>query len=224
MSLAGLGRPHIIVVDPGLKIAEVECFNQLALMAALPCTYHMPAMHGMQSLQAEDLTCAKGLVILGSASSVNDRSDWQITLEAWMRPVLANGLPTLGLCYGHQMLAHMYGGQIGFLHADQSKEVGFREIALDGAPGSPWSRSKGLVAVSHCETVTVVPPDMSVFATGPGVLTDGLQHRHLPIYSFQSHPEATREFLKNHEIAGDDAVLGFGHNLIRSFLDFATGR
>lgn len=225
MSLAALKRPHIVIIDPGLNIPEVECFNLIALQSSLPCTYHMPAMQGMQSLHGEDLSTAKAIVLLGSASSVNDRLPWQVTLETWLRPILDKGIPTLGLCYGHQMLAHMYGGKVGFLHKDQAKDVGFRQVHLsDAAPDSPWPTTKGMIAVSHRETVTEIPPAMSVFASSPEVPSDGLRHRHLPIFSFQSHPEATLEFLRNHEIKGDDAALAFGHSLIRDFLAFASGR
>ena len=223
MSVGKPRRPHIVVIDPGVKIAEIECFNALALMAPLACTYHVPAMQGMQSLAAEDLGSAKGLIILGSASSVNDRADWQVALEAWLKPALDKGLPTLGICYGHQMLAHMYGGKVGFLHADQAKDAGFREIQLDGAGGAPWAKGKGRVVVSHCETVTDVPASMTVFATSAAVATDGLRHKTLPIFSFQSHPEATREFLNNHEITGDDGSLAFGQGLMTRFLDYVAG-
>ena len=223
MSLAALKRPHVLVIDPGLKIAEVECFNQIALLAQLPCTYHLPAMQGMQSLLAEDLATTKGIVVLGSASSVNDRFEWQLTMERWLRPLLDQGMPTLGICYGHQMLAHMFGGKVGFLHGNQAKDAGFREIRIDGDAG-PWKPANGLVAVSHCETVTDLPAVMKVFASSPGVPTDGLRHRDLPVFSFQSHPEATLEFLKNHEIKGENSQLAFGHGLVRDFLIFASGR
>lgn len=223
MSLAALNRPHIMVIDPGLQIPEVECFNLIAMMAPLPCTYHMPAMQGMQSLHAERLDAVKGIVVLGSASSVNDRFDWQVTLEAWLKPHLDGGKPTLGICYGHQMLAHMYGGKVGYVHADQEKNIGFREIMVDDLAGAgPWAKEKGLVAVSHAETVTEIPAAMRVFASSPLVPTDGLRHRELPIFSFQSHPEATVEFLRNHAITGEPGKLSFGHALVKKFLDFAA--
>ena len=49
-------KAHIAVIDPAVRIPELECFNQMALISPLPLTYHLPAMYGQQSLDAEDLS------------------------------------------------------------------------------------------------------------------------------------------------------------------------
>ncbi|XXF79568.1 gamma-glutamyl-gamma-aminobutyrate hydrolase family protein [Myxococcaceae bacterium GXIMD 01537] len=217
-------KPHILVIDPAMRIAEVECFNRLALSSPLPLTYHLPAMRGMQSLAADPVESARGIVILGSASSVHDRLPWQHELETWLRPLLERGMPTLGICYGHQMLATMYGGKVGFVAPDQRKLKGFREVTLTRSAG-PWSApARGPLCISHKETVTEVPPDFESFATSEEVPTDGLRHRHLPIFTLQPHPEATPEFLQSHGIAHEPggAPLTFGHQLVDAFLRYAA--
>ena len=214
--------PHILVIDPAMRIAEIECFNRMALRSPLPLTYHLPAIRGMQSLAAEPMDSARGIVILGSASSVNDRLGWQHEFEAWLRPHLERGLPTLGICYGHQMLAAMFGGKVGFVSPDQHKLKGFREVTLTQAAG-PWAaQARGPLCVSHKETVTEVPPEFDVFATSAEIASDGLRHKRLPIFTFQPHPEATPEFLQSHGIPPREGALGFGHQLVDGFLHFAA--
>lgn len=217
-------RAHILVIDPAMRVAEIECFNRMALRSPLPLTYHLPALRGMKSLEAQSMESARGIVILGSSSSVHDRLPWQPALEAWLRPHLERGLPTLGICYGHQMLAAMFGGKVGFVAPDQRKLRGFREVTLTKAVG-PWSApATGPLCISHRETVVEVPPDFDVFATSADIPTDGLRHKRLPIFTFQPHPEATREFVEDREmpLPQGGAELGFGHGLVDAFLHFAA--
>lgn len=215
-------RPHVLVIDPAMRIAEVECFNLVAQMATVPCTYHLPAMFGMQSLQAEDMGSVLGIIILGSAASVHDRSPWQHDLEGWLMPHLRSRIPTIGFCYGHQMLAHMFGGRVDYVFADRTKHSGMREIQVDH---TPWHKAgSGRIVVSHCETVVQAPAAMRVLAKSPEITVDGLAHVDLPIWSLQSHPESTPAFLANHEIKVVDPAreLAFGHGIVRGFLDYAT--
>lgn len=216
-------RPHLLVIDPAMRIAEIECFNRMALHSPLPLTYHLPALRGMQSLAVEPMDSVRGLVILGSASSVNDRLSWQHELEEWLRPHLERGLPTLGICYGHQMLAAIFGGKVGFVSPDQRKLKGLREVTLTKAT-DPWSApARGMLCVSHQETVTEMPRDFDVFASSEEITLDGLCHRRLPIFTFQPHPEATPEFLQSHGISlPDGSPLAFGHQLVDGFLRFAA--
>ena len=215
-------RPHIVVIDPAINIAETKCFNFLALQSPIPCTYHLPAMYGLQSLAAEDMRDAKGIIVLGSASSVNERAPWQSQLEGWLKPHLEHRIPTLGLCYGHQMLAHMFGGQVDYIFPDQRKHKGLREIKIHA---TPWSEATvGRLVVSHGEAVVKAPASMRVIGKSAEIETDGFAHIDLPIWSFQSHPEATLEFLSSHEIAltGGLHDLVFGHDLMQRFLRFAA--
>jgi GMP synthase (glutamine-hydrolysing) len=211
-----------MIIDPALRTPELECLNSITLSAPLPVTYHLPAMFGLNSLREETLDTVRGIIILGSASTVNDRAAWQIDLEVWLKPVLERRIPTLGLCYGHQMLAHLFGGRIEYMFADLTKHKGFRVVSVDAT--GPWKKSQGSLVVSHNEHVTVVPSSMKVIAKSSAVAVDGLAHKELPVYSFQAHPEATRAFLKNQGIEQPQDVqcFDFGTELIASFLSFAV--
>lgn len=112
---------------------------------------------------AEALSCA-GIVITGSPASVTERAGWMLEAEAFLREAVAQQVPILGICFGHQLLAQALGGQV--TRNPRGREIG--TIAVRRLEGDdPLFAGLGVeisVNATHVDSVTTLPPEVEVLA------------------------------------------------------------
>jgi GMP synthase (glutamine-hydrolysing) len=111
-----------------------------------------------------------GAVITGSAAMVSEREAWSERTAAWIPTLLEAGTPLLGICYGHQLIAHGVGGRVQ--NNPLGREIGTIEVTLNGeARRDPLFRAmpeKLTVHASHVESVVELPPGARHFGSSPG--------------------------------------------------------
>ncbi len=109
-----------------------------------------------------------GIVVTGSHAMVSTREPWSERLGAWLAACAdADAAPILGICYGHQLLAHALGGEVGDRH-DRRFEIGTVEIAAtDGDRDDPLLGALPArfdAQVVHFQSVHRLPPGARVLA------------------------------------------------------------
>ena len=101
-----------------------------------------------------------GVIVTGSGAMVSERLRWSEDTAAWLRTVVAGGVPVLGVCYGHQLLAHALGGRVDY-HPD-GREVGTIDIErLPAAAGDALlgaAPARFVAHATHRQSVLELPP------------------------------------------------------------------
>ncbi|WP_277542569.1 type 1 glutamine amidotransferase [Haloarcula laminariae] len=123
-------------------------------------------------------------LVTGSRASVYWDEPWIADLEAWVSEGIDEGIPFLGVCFGHQLLAHALGGTV---EAMDDYEIGYRTVTHDGAnPLLDGVDEEFTVFTTHSDHVAELPPGATLFAENDyGV--HGF--RHGDVFAVQFHPE-----------------------------------
>ncbi len=137
-----------------------------------------------------------GIVISGSEKGVYDDTPWMAPLRASLEDYRAAGTPVFGICFGHQIMADVWGGKAE--KADKGFITGAREFASAGGPVSAF--------VAHQDQVTEVPPEAQVVAGSDYCPVAALAYD-FPAFSVQFHPEYNRGFT-------EDLIDMFGDQLM----------
>lgn len=220
-----MGKPkEIFCIDPGLETVDHEACQEMAdLGSSFIFSHHLVAVEGMESVyeREKDIELG-GMIVLGSIASVNDSYPWQKKLNDWLLKKMKEGIPTFGICYGHQLIAHLFGGTVGFLREDQSKFAGFRSFEVLSNCPFDLKEKKLEVIASHCEEVKKLPSELEVCARSKSVPVEGLRHKTLPIVGFQCHPEARYNFSQERGVSleGKKDPFKGGKSLVRAFISY----
>lgn len=149
-----------------------------------------------------------GAVVTGSSAMVTDREPWSEATARWLREAVNAGTPVLGICYGHQLLAHALGGVVG--DNPGGREIGTRPVRLLAAahedPLFSAFGSQIVVQTTHVQSVLELPPGAVHLAASD------LDPNHAfcagdRAWGVQFHPEITAEIMRAY-IDERRAILG----------------
>lgn len=154
-----------------------------------------------------------GAVVTGSHAMVSDREAWSEALGGWLADAVRQQTPVLGICYGHQLLAHALGGEVGY-HPG-GLEIGTVEVeptpdaAADALLGALPPRFAAQVV--HHQSVRVLPPGAVPLA----------RNAHEPHQAYrigpcawgvQFHPEFSADAMRGYIDALEPTLNAAGHS------------
>ncbi|MDX1457824.1 MAG: glutamine amidotransferase [Marinobacter sp.] len=108
-----------------------------------------------------------GIVVTGSPAMVSERAPWSERTASWLAQAVEQQVPVLGVCYGHQLLAHALGGQVGF-HPN-GRESGTFPVRLNEHgcqdPLLGQLPEQFPAQLTHLQSVLTLPPGATLLAS-----------------------------------------------------------
>ncbi|MBD5190952.1 MAG: glutamine-hydrolyzing GMP synthase [Bacteroidales bacterium] len=125
----------------------------------------------------------KGIILSGSPFSVRDPQAPKPDLSA-----IKSKLPLLGVCYGAQLLASEFGGEV---HGAPSREYGRAMLTVVDPDDALMSNlpSPTQVWMSHGDTITSVPDTYKIIASTDNVRVAAYHIENEQTWGIQFHPE-----------------------------------
>lgn len=190
-----LGLLESDVLYPDL-IDEYTSYGSMVRKALSKLDKHLKFRHYhiQQGEFPQDLNECDAYLITGSKTGVYDNEPWLAPLAEWITQAYAQKVRLIGICFGHQMLAHSLGG-----HAQCSNKgwgVGNHMTNIEHRPIWLNDDSNAYQLIySHKDQVEQLPPKGKVLAR-----SDFCEYAAWfigdQILSFQGHPEFTPEYFR----------------------------
>ncbi len=138
---------------------------------------------------------AKAIILSGGPNSVYEEDSPTISKE-----IFELDLPILGICYGMQLICHLFGGKV---QKAAKKEFGQHSMEIMKAC-SLFSEitNPTIVLMSHGDSVVGIPECYTTTAKSDNTPFCAIRHDEKPIYGIQFHPEVVHtvegvQILKN---------------------------
>ncbi|NNE82994.1 MAG: glutamine-hydrolyzing carbamoyl-phosphate synthase small subunit [Alphaproteobacteria bacterium] len=168
-------KHHIVAVDFGAKHNILRCLADLGCRVTV-----VPASASAQDVLRHQ---PDGVFLSNGPGDPAATGEYAVPM---IRKVIESGVPTFGICLGHQMLAlalgakteKMHHGHRGANHPVKDLQTGKVEIT---------SQNHGFVVVDDSLPKNVVATHRSLFDNS----LEGLRATDRPIFSVQYHPEAS---------------------------------
>lgn len=186
-------KEKVLVLDFGAQ------YSQLIARRIRECKVYCEIVP--PSITAEEIKkiAPKALVLSGGPDSVFDEGSLKCARE-----IFELGIPTLGICYGHQLISYMLGGKVV---RGEKAEYGKTELFVVDDSDLFSGLNPDLIAwMSHSDIVLEPPPGFKVTAYTRSTPVAAMSNPQKRIFGVQFHPEVV------HTPWGIDILRNFLYN------------
>ena len=151
----------------------------------------------------------KGVILSGSPFSVNDENALLINVKN-----IVDKVPVLGICYGAQLVAKLYGGVV---EKSDKREYGRSKLQIQIADELlAGVKNDSDVWMSHSDTIKKLPENFSISASTHNIPVAAFNSKtsNNPIFGLQFHPEVY------HSAEGKKIISNFLVNICKCSRDW----
>jgi len=176
--MSHVGRQWVLILDFGSQYTQL--IARRVREAGVYCEI-LPFSAGVARVREAR---PNALILSGGPASVYDEGAPSIGAE-----LFDLGIPTLGICYGLQLIAHALGGKV---ESASDREYGPATVRIDETTG-PFARlelSADIdVWMSHGDRIGALPPGFRAIGTSASTPFCAVANDERSIYGLQFHPE-----------------------------------
>ncbi|MBU1130920.1 glutamine-hydrolyzing GMP synthase [Patescibacteria group bacterium] len=167
-----------------------------------------------------------GIILSGGPQNISEDDELKCDPQ-----IFKLGIPILGICYGHQLVAHLLGGKVV---GGEMKEYGLANLQAGRSALFEGLAGGEVVWMSHGDKVETAPNGFKVIGATENCPIAAIADESRKIYSIQFHPEVTHtvcgmKILENFafkicQAASDWQVKDFKDQLIKKLKEQAGGK
>ncbi|WP_231183220.1 type 1 glutamine amidotransferase [Haladaptatus sp. DYF46] len=175
--------------------------------------------------ESPSLSNVDGVIVAGSTAGVYERDEnpWMDEEAALVRELVEREVPTLGVCFGHQLVNDALGGSVE--HRGLTNEL----VRADLADDPLFDGVSSVVPAVHGDHVVELGDGMEPIGSTEYNEYFATRHRDVPLWTTQFHPEFTDEL--HPKIAADfgweENGLSFadvnGERVFENFVELVDG-
>ena len=159
----------------------------------------------------------EGIILSGGPSSVYEHN-----APAMDRKVLNLGIPVLGICYGHQLMAYQLRGKVS---SHEKKQFGKETLTTQKSLLFSGLTSPQTVWFSHGDQVDKLPPGFRVIGKTKNAKIAAYENSKKKFFAIQFHPEVTHtangmHILKNFLFKIANVKKDWNINMIKNVCEF----
>lgn len=131
----------------------------------------------------------RGIILSGSPFSVNDAQAPSVDVK-----MMSEHLPVLGICYGAQLTARIYGGMV---EKSDKREFGRAVLKINNSEGLLEGVSdNSQVWMSHSDSITQLPAGFELLGTTESIPVAAFRNKSIgqSVWGLQFHPEVYHSF------------------------------
>ena len=199
-----------LIIETGQPVASMRRHGSFAHWIRVAAGLDRDATVVVDVEHGHDLPSREGFagaIVTGSAAMVPDRHPWSERTAAWLRDAAHAGLPLFGICYGHQLIAHALGGEVG--PNEVGREMGTVRIHLHPEayddPLFAGLASPFAAQATHLQSVLRPPAGATVLAHNDHDACHAFRWGEVA-WGVQFHPEFSAGHMRGYIRARHDAL------------------